>query len=111
MCWIADPFISIVPVLALKVPLFMIDPDICSLFPERFRDEPLSMVRFLTDPEIPPFKTGLLVTLGIITFVIWSGTVPQDQFAATFQSVPANPVHIMSDAIVTLLVAVTLPQP
>ena len=43
------PFITIVPFVSLKIPLFEMVPDICSVPPFTITDPPLAIVMLLTD--------------------------------------------------------------
>jgi hypothetical protein len=82
-----------VPAVASNVPLFVIVPDILIVLPAIVSEEPLSIVKLLTVAAEPVLRTGLFVTLGIVTWLIWVGTAPQDQFPVSFQSLLTVPVH------------------
>ena len=61
--WAEDPFISMVPVVAVNVPSLVMVPAICSVLPETVTDAPDWMVKFLHVPSEPDDRTGwLLVT-------------------------------------------------
>ena len=60
-----DPFISIVPEIASKVPLFVTVPEICKVLPVTVSDDPESIIKSLTAPMAPLLNTGLFGTSGI----------------------------------------------
>ena len=49
----------------------------------------------LAPPTIFTVITGSLVTFGITTFILVSGTIPQLQLPATFHRVSIAPVHVL----------------
>ena len=59
------PFNSTIPLVTVNIPSFVIVPDIWMVLPEIVREEPASIIRFLTLPVEPELKTGLFATLGI----------------------------------------------
>ncbi len=83
----ADPFIEIVPSVAVNVPLFVIVPAICIVFPDIVSEDPAFIVKLLTVAIDPELRTGLFATFGIWTIVVGPGINPHDQFKGLFQSI------------------------
>jgi len=98
-----DPFITIVPFVAVNVPMFDMEPPICSVPPLTVRLPPVVIERpFML--EVPDVIDGLKVTApGIITLVVAVGTPPH-QFVAVVHAVLVTPSHRPVDCTVTEVV-------